>query len=226
MSIHRLMYRSVLVVGATLATVLCMACGPTLEAQAQQSPQLQEGQTEGAFCGGIAGFPCAEGFLCVDDPKDDCEPNQGGADCGGICRMEKKRACTGREPGQRYISRDPNQCAVIRYFCEEGFTGFSNDCGCGCQKVKKACDYNDPTLSYVSKDPTQCLAITFNCPEGATQFFNDCGCGCRQPDNACDYKDPRKSYISMDPAECTLINFVCTEGSPFFDRCGCGCRLP
>ncbi|RYZ04602.1 MAG: hypothetical protein EOO73_23485 [Myxococcales bacterium] len=38
-----------------------------------------------AFCGGIAGIPCAEGETCVDDPSDDCDPKNGGADCGGIC---------------------------------------------------------------------------------------------------------------------------------------------
>ncbi len=37
------------------------------------------------FCGGIAGFPCAGAGTCVDDPSDDCDPEQGGADCGGIC---------------------------------------------------------------------------------------------------------------------------------------------
>ena len=37
------------------------------------------------FCGGIAGFPCPSGFECVDDPRDDCDPCSGGADCGGIC---------------------------------------------------------------------------------------------------------------------------------------------
>jgi hypothetical protein len=41
------------------------------------------------FCGGIAGFPCAPGFTCVDNPKDDCDPSQGGADCGGICVREE-----------------------------------------------------------------------------------------------------------------------------------------
>ena len=38
-----------------------------------------------SFCGGIAGFPCAPGFECVDDPGDSCDPASGGADCGGRC---------------------------------------------------------------------------------------------------------------------------------------------
>jgi hypothetical protein len=38
-----------------------------------------------AFCGGIAGIPCADGQICIDDPRDDCDPKHGGADCGGIC---------------------------------------------------------------------------------------------------------------------------------------------
>lgn len=38
-----------------------------------------------AFCGGIANIPCPTGESCIDDPSDDCDPQQGGADCGGIC---------------------------------------------------------------------------------------------------------------------------------------------
>jgi hypothetical protein len=41
---------------------------------------------EPIFCGGIAGRPCPEGQTCVDDPNDTCDPNAGGADCGGICK--------------------------------------------------------------------------------------------------------------------------------------------
>ncbi|KAK3377428.1 hypothetical protein B0H63DRAFT_477190 [Podospora didyma] len=37
------------------------------------------------FCGGIAGFRCADGKMCIDDPRDDCDVEHGGADCGGIC---------------------------------------------------------------------------------------------------------------------------------------------
>jgi hypothetical protein len=40
----------------------------------------------GQFCGGIAGIPCPEGFVCVDAPGDGCNPHQGGADCAGRCR--------------------------------------------------------------------------------------------------------------------------------------------
>ena len=36
-------------------------------------------------CGGFAGLPCPAGQQCVDDPSDDCDPKNGGADCGGIC---------------------------------------------------------------------------------------------------------------------------------------------
>jgi hypothetical protein len=37
------------------------------------------------FCGGIAGIRCPAGQICVDNPNDSCDPNNGGADCGGIC---------------------------------------------------------------------------------------------------------------------------------------------
>lgn len=37
------------------------------------------------FCGGIAGIPCEDGGICVDNPADDCDPKRGGADCPGIC---------------------------------------------------------------------------------------------------------------------------------------------
>jgi hypothetical protein len=36
-------------------------------------------------CGGFGNFGCGEGFECVDDWRDDCDVNNGGADCGGLC---------------------------------------------------------------------------------------------------------------------------------------------
>jgi hypothetical protein len=78
----------------------------------------------GQFCGGIAGIQCPTGYTCVDDPTDSCDPNAGGADCGGIC---KKVRCH-----KTYISHDLNQCALIRYFCADGQHPFSDNNGCGC----------------------------------------------------------------------------------------------
>jgi len=40
------------------------------------------------FCGGIASFPCPGNLTCVDDPSDSCDPNNGGADCGGMCVLQ------------------------------------------------------------------------------------------------------------------------------------------
>lgn len=37
-------------------------------------------------CGGIAGIQCDSGEICVDDPTDNCDPNNGGADCMGTCK--------------------------------------------------------------------------------------------------------------------------------------------
>ncbi len=36
-------------------------------------------------------------------------------------------------PGVRYVSEDPDFCARVRFRCDEGEKGFSNECGCGCQ---------------------------------------------------------------------------------------------
>ncbi|KAK1966850.1 hypothetical protein LY78DRAFT_656912 [Colletotrichum sublineola] len=37
------------------------------------------------MCSGIAGIPCPTGKICVDDPRDDCNPLKGGRDCAGLC---------------------------------------------------------------------------------------------------------------------------------------------
>ena len=41
----------------------------------------------GQPCGGFAGLECpSPRQVCVDDPRDNCDPKTGGADCIGICR--------------------------------------------------------------------------------------------------------------------------------------------
>lgn len=71
-----------------------------LGSQRRGSAQIS---TPGGMCGGIAGFPCPEGFVCVDDPSDNCDPATGGADCSGVC-----------------LPIDYNPCAAI--LCIEGTT--------------------------------------------------------------------------------------------------------
>ncbi|KAF2463130.1 uncharacterized protein BDR25DRAFT_246289, partial [Lindgomyces ingoldianus] len=48
----------------------------------------------GPRCGGFAGLPCPDGLKCVDDPRDDCDPKHGGADCIGVC-VGPRIACGG-----------------------------------------------------------------------------------------------------------------------------------
>lgn len=109
-----------------------------------QQPQSDHAPT-GTVCGGVAGFGCPEGDSCVDDPRDDCDPNNGGADCSGICVSAADQqaqpadggtqACDTKDPEKTYVSTDPEQCAAIRFACETGKEPFFNDCGCGCQPV-------------------------------------------------------------------------------------------
>eukprot|EP01084_Bolivina_argentea_P043190 79579_1 len=37
------------------------------------------------ICGGIAGLTCPNGYTCIDDPRDTCDPKNNGADCSGFC---------------------------------------------------------------------------------------------------------------------------------------------
>lgn len=52
-----------------------------------------DGECPRVFCGGIAGVACAGLGHCVDDPNDDCDPQQGGADCAGICECTQNSLC-------------------------------------------------------------------------------------------------------------------------------------
>jgi hypothetical protein len=129
----------VLVVGGA---VIAGGCGPT-NAAAEPGDESARRVGEGAaaapqFCGGIANIPCPDGFVCVDAPKDDCDPNGGGADCGGICvpaATEAPLATCGGEPGYSYVISDPKACRGVSFKCPGGSTAFFNDCGCGCRTL-------------------------------------------------------------------------------------------
>ena len=90
------------------------------------------------FCGGIAGLPCPTGSTCVDDPHDACDPDLGGADCGGVCRRVHSGGRCG-DPARTYVSRDAAECQVIRFLCADGMEYFSDRCGCGCLEPASDC---------------------------------------------------------------------------------------
>ncbi len=114
-------------VGAVVAFALAACTVDVGDEVAQDSQDMKAKQ----FCGGFANLPCPEGYVCVDDPKDNCDPNNGGADCGGICVRDKTKDCE-RGSNFEYVAHDPDTCAVIKFMCFEG-TPFFNDCGCGCE---------------------------------------------------------------------------------------------
>lgn len=89
---------------------------------------------QGNFCGGIANIKCPEGYQCVDDPTDNCDPKSGGADCDGICIPVVD--CD--QPDREYISNDPDECKSVMILCDSGMKGFADECGCGCEPLVAA----------------------------------------------------------------------------------------
>ncbi len=63
-------------------------------------------------CGGIAGIQCPAGLVCVDNPNDNCDPANGGADCGGICQtcVQKVLCTTNSHFDTTYCQCVPNTC--------------------------------------------------------------------------------------------------------------------
>ena len=74
---------------------------------------------DGPFCGGIAAIPCPGNGHCVDDPRDDCDPKNGGADCGGICICPN------------------NPCATV--LCQTGTQCVVHDCTPSCEPIDDGC---------------------------------------------------------------------------------------
>jgi hypothetical protein len=60
-------------------------------------------------CGGFIGISCPGLGQCVDDPTDDCDPANGGADCDGLCTCIQKVLCV---IGSHFDS-SPSVCACV-----------------------------------------------------------------------------------------------------------------
>jgi hypothetical protein len=66
-------------------------------------------ETPVVHCGGIAGIQCPGGGRCVDDPGDSCDPNNGGADCGGICQCIETVSCISGD----VFDSSPGVCSCV-----------------------------------------------------------------------------------------------------------------
>lgn len=122
------------------------------------------------FCGGIAGFPCPTGFTCIDNPRDECDPQHGGADCGGICvREETPRACGGFAgdtcpPGYDCADMPGDECDP-------------DNSGADCPGI---CRPADTSTCRADSDCPQLEAPCRMCPDGTgacpRSFCNDAHC--------------------------------------------------
>jgi hypothetical protein len=126
-----MLFRFPLVSALALTGVLLGLSG-TSWAQESTPPEPEVLQHLTRSCGGFPGTPCLEGELCLDDPSDDCDPDNGGADCIGICVKQSQceaTSCDDNNPSKRYVP-----CSPIRFLCQPGEQAFFDACGCGCER--------------------------------------------------------------------------------------------
>lgn len=119
------------------------------------------------FCGGIAGIQCPGLGLCEDSPDDGCDPEQGGADCGGYCTCTAQVKCRG---GQIF-DRSPDVCGCVEDPCN------LIDCRSGA-----LCIVQDGEPVCVSDGSWQCGPTV--CAAGQVCCNESCGV-CTEPDGAC-----------------------------------------
>jgi hypothetical protein len=125
----------------------------------------------GPFCGGIAGFPCPGAGTCVDDPTDDCDPNMGGADCGGRCVCNALGLCV---DGFVWDSQ-PDVCGCVEL-------GDPNPCAAVLCLVGTTCELVDGEPVCVPAEQQACGAST--CPVGEVCCNASCGI-CTEPGGFC-----------------------------------------
>ena len=73
--------------------------GPEAEDLDTQETGVIQKDVPALACAGLLGLACPGEYQCIDDFRDDCDPQNGGADCPGLCVHPKGPvACEAEKP--------------------------------------------------------------------------------------------------------------------------------
>jgi coxsackievirus/adenovirus receptor len=181
--------------------------GNECEARCAEVEIISNGECEGPL-------GCRDDSECTTRAREGCE-----AFCvEGQCAVE----CTPICPDPReidYISQDPQECAQIRFICQDNETPFSNECGCGCEPLNVPCECTREYRPVCGENgqtyPNECHA---ECVNIEVDYTGEC----RTLPPECPSDEAR--YYGDSPNECAGLEFTCPEGSiRFSNDCGCGC---
>jgi hypothetical protein len=165
-------------------------------------------------CGGIAGLACPGGGKCVDDPSDGCDPQKGGADCGGICQCIQTVDCI---QGAKFDS-SPKVCAcvppspvpppvcgpVCQIFCEHGNVLDASGCPiCKCNPPPTT----DPCAAVRCAAGTHCEAQPVMCIKEPCPPVAACVPDAPPPVSDC------AKVTCMPGSHCALIAPPCAPGA-------------
>jgi hypothetical protein len=185
--------------GLTVATWLVSACNPTpvnpCPADAGPNDTCEPKQ----FCGGFAGIACPGGGKCVDDPSDSCDPNNGGADCGGICQCIETVLCI---QGYHFDS-SPSVCACVP-------PENSDPCATVRCRAGTHCEATGGTASCVA-DTNPCAAIL--CLAGTTCVVRDGKGTCVEPPQP----------VTCGENTCTAGQYCCNSSCGICAPMGAAC---
>jgi hypothetical protein len=138
----------------SISLILC-ACDP------KPDSHCIEGGADGGVhcppavpCGGITGASCPGAGTCIDDTRDDCDPEDGGADCPGVCECNALSLCTegyefDRSPGACTCVMTDDPCKSVR--CRGGTH-------CEVHDGRPLCVLDDnPCAVVLCKTGTECV---------------------------------------------------------------------
>jgi hypothetical protein len=123
------------------------------------------------FCGGFGGFACPGSGTCVD-AADSCDPENGGADCGGVCECN------------------------IRALCIQGFVFDESPQVCACVEAPEL----DPCAVVRCAAGTECVVVdgSASCePTESPCALVDCF-----PDNICQVVEGEAVCVPVDSHDC------------------------